>query len=113
MIMSEDKIKWQALGNDQYCLSGCLERDTVPAFWRRRSEWVPDSNKVLLDLGGLSRVDSAGMVMLLHLHQQLSSAGCDFTLLNVPEQLKTLLRLSHVQLIWVLVARRRSHARKH
>ncbi|WP_305406160.1 STAS domain-containing protein [Photobacterium leiognathi] len=97
MIMSKDKISWQALGNDQYCLSGCLERDTVPAFWLRRKEWMPDSNKVSLDLGGLSRVDSAGMVMLLHLHQQLSSAGCDFTLLNVPEQLKTLLRLSHVE----------------
>ena len=95
--MSKPKIAWQALGNSHYCLSGELERDTVPAFWRQRREWIPQDSKVTLDLSALARVDSAGMVMLLHLYQELSSAGCDLTLLNVPEQPKTLLRLSHVE----------------
>jgi len=95
--MNKAKITLQSLDNGDYCLSGVLERDTVPAFWRQRCEWMPQGSKVTLDLSGLSRVDSAGMVMLLHLSLHLINAGCDFTLLNVPEQLKTLLRLSHVE----------------
>lgn len=95
--MSKEKVAWLVLENGQYRLSGRLERDTVPEFWRQRREWMPQVSKVTLDLSALARVDSAGMVMLLHLYQELSSAGCDFTLLNVPDQLSTLLRLSHVE----------------
>ena len=95
--MSKPKIKWRAQENGYYCLSGALERDTVPAFWQQRHEWMPQDARVKLDLAALSRVDSAGMVMLLHVYQQLSSNGSELTLLNVPEQLVTLLRLSHVE----------------
>ncbi|MDX1303827.1 lipid asymmetry maintenance protein MlaB [Photobacterium sp.] len=95
--MSKPEISLQVLGNGHYRLSGELERDTVPDFWRQRHEWMPQDSKVTLDLSALARVDSAGMVMLIHVYQELSSTGCDVTLLNVPEQLITLLRLSHVE----------------
>lgn len=95
--MSKPKIEWQVQENGLYSLSGTLERDTVPAFWRQRHEWMPQEAKVQLDLRAVTRVDSAGMVMLLHIYQQLSSHGSELTLLNVPEQLMTLLRLSHVE----------------
>ncbi|ELR66355.1 Putative protein YrbB [Photobacterium marinum] len=95
--MSKPKIEWRVQKNGYYCLSGELERDTVPAFWQQRHEWMPQDAKVTLDLSALVRVDSAGMVMLLHVYQQLRSNGCELVLLNVPEQLKTLLRLSHVE----------------
>ena len=95
--MGRPKIEWQVRENGYYCLSGALERDTVPAFWRQRHEWMPQDARVKLDLSALARVDSAGMVMLLHVYQQLSRNGCELMLLNVPEQLITLLRLSHVE----------------
>lgn len=95
--MNEPKIEWRVQENGYYCLSGELERDTVPAFWQQRHEWMPQDARVKLDLSALSRVDSAGMVMLLHVYQQLSNNGSELTLLNVPEQLVTLLRLSRVE----------------
>ncbi|MEJ2763921.1 STAS domain-containing protein [Photobacterium sp. MCCC 1A19761] len=95
--MTKAKIEWQLQENGHYSLSGTLERDTVPAFWRQRHEWMPRDSQVQLDLRAVTRVDSAGMVMLLHIYQQLSSNGSELTLLNVPEQLVTLLRLSHVE----------------
>ncbi len=95
--MTKPKIEWLVQENGYYCLSGELERDTVPAFWQQRHEWMPQDARVKLDLSALARVDSAGMVMLLHVYQQLSSNGCELSLLNVPEQLITLLRLSHVE----------------
>ena len=95
--MTKAEIKWQARENGYYCLSGALDRDTVPSFWQQRREWMPQDSRVTLDLSRLSRVDSAGMVMLLHIYQQLSRNGSELSLLSVPEQLVTLLRLSHVE----------------
>ncbi|KLV06376.1 MULTISPECIES: lipid asymmetry maintenance protein MlaB [Photobacterium] len=95
--MSKPKIEWRVQENGYYCLSGALERDTVPAFWQRRQEWMPRDGSVTIDLKAVSRVDSAGMVMLLHVNQVLSQKGTELKLLNVPEQLMTLLRLSHVE----------------
>lgn len=95
--MTKPKIEWRVQEIGHYCLSGALERDTVPAFWQQRHEWMPRDPKVTLDLAALTRVDSAGMVMLLHVYQQISQHGAELKLLNVPEQLLTLLRLSHVE----------------
>ena len=95
--MTADKICWQVVAEGQYRLSGSLDRDTVPAFWRQRSEWMPHNKQLVLDLVDLSRVDSSGMVMLLHLCQHLEQAGSRVMLHNVPQQLKTLFRLSHIE----------------
>ncbi|OAN16547.1 anti-sigma B factor antagonist [Photobacterium jeanii] len=90
------EVKWQKRADGDYCLSGRLERDTVSAFWRQRAAWLPTESQVTLDLSAVERVDSAGMVMLLHLCQAVAHSGGHLTLHHVPEQLNTLLRLSHV-----------------
>lgn len=95
--MTKPNIEWRVQENGYYCLSGALERDTVPAFWQQRQTWMPKDAQVTLDLAALTRVDSAGMVMLLHVYQQLRQQGTALRFLNVPEQLLTLLRLSHVE----------------
>ncbi|KJG10502.1 anti-sigma B factor antagonist [Photobacterium kishitanii] len=95
--MAVDKICWQVIAEGQYHLSGVLDRDTVPDFWRQRHQWMPHNKRLTIDLADLSRVDSAGMVMLLHLCQQLEQAGSGVMLHNVPQQLKTLFRLSHIE----------------
>lgn len=96
-MMAADKICWQVVAEGQYRLSGSLDRDTVPAFWHQRSKWMPHDKQLILDLADLSRVDSAGMVMLLHLCQQLKQAGSSVMLQNIPDQLNTLFRLSHIE----------------
>ncbi|MEC6815665.1 STAS domain-containing protein [Photobacterium toruni] len=95
--MTADKICWQVIADGQYRLSGSLDRDTVPAFWHQRKQWMPHNQQLTLDLADLSRVDSAGMVMLLHLCQHLKQTGSCVILHNVPKQLKTLFRLSHIE----------------
>ncbi|WP_413505950.1 lipid asymmetry maintenance protein MlaB [Photobacterium phosphoreum] len=95
--MAVDKISWQMIAEGQYRLSGSLDRDTVPDFWRKKKQWMPHNKQLTLDLADLSRVDSAGMVMLLHLCQYLKQTGSSVILHNVPKQLKTLFRLSHIE----------------
>ncbi|OOF21400.1 anti-sigma B factor antagonist [Salinivibrio proteolyticus] len=84
-------------GGQHYHLSGRLDRDTVPAFWRQRSQWLPNDSALSLDLSGLSRVDSAGMAMLLHLDKALKEKGQAVRYSGMPEQLKLLLTLSNIE----------------
>ncbi|MDD1782235.1 STAS domain-containing protein [Enterovibrio sp. ZSDZ35] len=83
--------------NGHYCLSGELDRDTVPPFWIDRANWLPKGESVTLDLAALKRVDSAGMAMLLHLQQLLNENKQTLVLCNIPEQLRVLLQLSNVE----------------
>ncbi|KKD60056.1 anti-sigma B factor antagonist [Grimontia sp. AD028] len=94
--MSE-ALSLQQLTNGHYCLSGELDRDTVPAFWSRRADWLPSDKQVVLDLSSLKRVDSAGMAMLLHLQQELNDRQQTLMLSNTPSQLSVLLQLSNVE----------------
>ncbi|KKA45265.1 MULTISPECIES: lipid asymmetry maintenance protein MlaB [Salinivibrio] len=90
-------VSFTAGDGQQYHLSGRLDRDTVPDFWRQRDQWLPTDTALSLDLSALSRVDSAGMAMLLHLDKQLREKGQQVRYQGVPEQLKLLLSLSNVE----------------
>ncbi len=93
--MSEP-LAWRKDTNGHYCLSGELDRDTVPPFWSRLADWFPKESAVTLNLSEVKRVDSAGMAMLLHLHQQFKDNGQALTICHVPAQLTVLLQLSNV-----------------
>lgn len=92
-----DALSLQKRTNGDYCLSGELDRDTVPAFWSQRADWLPSDKRVLLDLSSLKRVDSAGMAMLLHLQQTLIENQQTLVLSGIPTQLRVLLQLSNVE----------------
>nr|WP_086938325.1 STAS domain-containing protein [Thaumasiovibrio occultus] len=77
--------------------SGQLDRDTVPQLWQMRTQWVSQVQQVVLDLAKVSRVDSAGMALMIHLVNEFKTAGVDVNARNVPEELVTLLRLSHAE----------------
>lgn len=47
--------------------------------------------KLLLDLGGVSYVDSAGLGQLVQIHTTASHGGAQFKLVNVTKRLKDLL----------------------
>jgi phospholipid transport system transporter-binding protein len=53
--MAVDKISWQMIAEGQYRLSGSLDRDTVPDFWRQKKQWMPHNKQLTLDLADLSR----------------------------------------------------------
>ncbi len=80
-----------------FYLNGELDRETVPLFWQQQQQQMPQQSTVVLDLSELTRVDSAGMAMLIHIAQNYQKAGGTLTIANPPQQLVTLLRLSHAE----------------
>ncbi|KGY11800.1 NTP-binding protein [Vibrio tubiashii] len=88
--------KWQQISDSQYSLKGDLNRDTVPALWPLLQSVEFHSQQTELSLKDLSRVDSAGMVMLIHLIEHAKKQNCHIMLSFVPEQLRTLFQLSNV-----------------
>ncbi|MCG9577142.1 lipid asymmetry maintenance protein MlaB [Vibrio tubiashii] len=88
--------KWQKNHDGQYSLTGDLNRDTVPKLWQSLQTLQLASERVEVSLEGLTRIDSAGMVMLIHLIENAKKQNCHIMLSFVPEQLRTLFQLSNV-----------------
>lgn len=59
--------QWQKLSSKEFQLLGDIDRDTVPAIWRILEKWQTTESSVEINLSHINRVDSAGMVMLIHL----------------------------------------------
>ncbi|PJC85906.1 NTP-binding protein [Vibrio sp. HA2012] len=91
--------QWQQKTPQLYCLNGDLSRDTVPELWGRLQSWQPEVNEVEVSLEQVKRIDSAGMVMLIHLIEHAKCSGCHIILSFVPEQLHTLFRLSNIEAV--------------
>ncbi|MZI92404.1 STAS domain-containing protein [Vibrio sp. CAIM 722] len=89
--------QWQIANAQQVLLSGDLDRDTVPELWRELSGWTPSSKQLDVSLESVSRIDSAGMVMLIHLIEHAKQKNCHIMLSSVPEQLRTLFQLSNIE----------------
>ena len=100
--MSDPVFLYQRTKGD-YCLSGELDRDTVPKFWANREKWFPQDSHISLDLSSLKRIDSAGMAMLLLLQEQLKLNQQSLIFNHVPLQLKMLLELSNVEHLFIQV----------
>ena len=90
---------WHITSEDRVALEGALDRETVPVLWREIRQWHPKSDQVQVDLAQIDRIDSAGMVMLLHLIEHAKKRNCHIMLGFVPDQLMTLMRLSNVESI--------------
>jgi|SRR6476469_6536489 len=56
--------------------------------WRRRGNELldthPDLTDLVIDMGGVSFLDSRGMAVLIHLHGKTAARGGKLTLLAVP-----------------------------
>ncbi|WP_223823778.1 STAS domain-containing protein [Candidatus Enterovibrio escicola] len=96
-----EPLVWRMVTNGYYCLSGRLDRGTVPVFWGYRADWLPADRVIILDLSDVKHVDSSGMSMLLHLWQQLRVNKQMLTLIHVPSKLNLLLRLSNVESLFM------------
>ncbi len=84
---------------DGYRISGELSRDTVPQLWSELQSWQPTQKELQVCLKNTTRVDSAGMVMLIHLIQHAKKYHCHIMLSSVPEPLRMLFQLSNVEAV--------------
>ncbi len=91
--------QWHRAADDQVTLSGTLDRLTVPALWSYIKQWTPESGGMELSLERVDRVDSAGMVLLIHLIEHAKKQNCHIMLSFVPEKLLMLVNLSNADAI--------------
>ncbi|WP_394249433.1 lipid asymmetry maintenance protein MlaB [Vibrio profundi] len=89
--------QWKQLSECEFSLIGDLDRDSVPALWKTLSCWKINQSQVEVELKSVKRIDSAGMVMLIHLIEHAKNQNCHIMLSFVPEQLRTLFQLSNIQ----------------
>lgn len=88
--------QWQPFENNRIELSGDLDRESVPSLWRFIQQWQPSESELTVSLEAVNRVDSAGMVLLIHLIEHAKNKNCHIMFDFVPAQLRTLFQLSNV-----------------
>lgn len=94
--MAQSHAQWN-LTTKNLKLSGALDRDSVPSLWAHALQWKPSQAEIECSLEDVVRVDSAGMVMLIHLIEHAKKQNCHIMLSFVPAQLRTLFQLSNVE----------------
>ncbi len=70
--MAQSHSQWH-LQADILKLTGALDRDSVPSLWAVAQQWRPSQTELECSLQEIERIDSAGMVMLIHLLEHAKS----------------------------------------
>jgi phospholipid transport system transporter-binding protein len=81
-------------GNGLYALNGELTFDTVPNLWRGGHGVFGEDPAVRLDLAGITRVDSAGIALLIELTRTVQRYGGKILLEHAPPQLMAIATVS-------------------
>ena len=85
------------LPEGQFLLSGELNRDTVMDSWSLRNQGFTQQKEILLDLAGVSHVDTAGLAWLVNLVADCQKLKVQLKLSNVPITLLKLAKISDVE----------------
>lgn len=90
-----ESCEWQSSDAGRVVLSGQLTRNTVPAIWSKRREWLANGNAALtFDMAGVEKVDSAGIAMLLQAKSALRTSAREMIIENASEQFEAMLKVS-------------------
>ncbi|MEG2830875.1 MAG: lipid asymmetry maintenance protein MlaB [Edwardsiella sp. (in: enterobacteria)] len=98
-MTARGELRWRRVDATLY-LQGALECDSLDALWQQRQTLLTDITCV--DISELSRVDSAGLALLLHV--QNLRPETPIPLRGVSERLRTLITLYNLQDIVVCTA---------
>ncbi len=77
-------------------ISGVLTRATITRNFDKKYRKLVSDKQVVIDLASISKVDTAGLAWLLMLVELAGKNSCDMTLINLPEDLLKLAKLSAV-----------------
>ncbi|AOW81647.1 lipid asymmetry maintenance protein MlaB [Vibrio mimicus] len=89
--------QWLVENERKFSLIGELDRETVPELWIFLKNWQPQVKQIEISLQQVVRIDSAGMVLLIHLIEHAKVRNCHIMLSFVPGQLRTLFQLSNIE----------------
>ncbi len=76
--------------------SGRLTYDCSERFRSQIKSLLAHTRHVHLDLADLHFIDSSGLGAVLSSYVSAKSAGCDLKLLNTSQQIKALLKMTHL-----------------
>jgi anti-sigma B factor antagonist len=75
---------------------GRLVTGSVEDLFQAVKLLLPQTKRVVVDLAGLTYVDSTGLGALVRLQLSARKAGCEFKLLHLGKQLRNLLKLANL-----------------
>lgn len=84
-------------GRGCFKVSGELILGTVPTIWETAQRLFVDVDDLVLDLGGVSRCDSAGAALVVDWATSHRLAGGTFKVSRLPEQMRAILRVSDLE----------------
>ncbi|MCL5499278.1 lipid asymmetry maintenance protein MlaB [Escherichia coli] len=84
------QLSWVREG-ERLILQGELDQDVLNPLWNARQDAMKGT--ILIDLRAVSRVDTAGVALLIHLIAQGKSQGHQVSLEGISENLQTLAAL--------------------
>lgn len=94
--MSE-KLRWEFV-NQRLKLQGVLDHSTVPAVWQQQQQWLSRIKECLyVDLTALSRIDSAGLALLLQIAENAQKGQLACQMIGMTDELLSLVDIYHLQ----------------
>jgi phospholipid transport system transporter-binding protein len=76
--------------------SGALTRATITRAFDKQYRQLVDNERMVLDLAKISQIDTAGLAWILLLIELAASKACHISLINIPDDLLKLAKLSAV-----------------
>jgi Predicted NTP binding protein (contains STAS domain) len=86
----QQQLSWSREG-ETLLLAGELDQDVLNPLWDARADTM--KGVTLIDLRGVSRVDTAGIALLVHLVETGKKQGAKVTLTGVSDNVLTLAQL--------------------
>ena len=75
---------------------GKLVAGVSDVLYAQVSQLIPGANRIVLDLTGVTHMDSMGLGTLVRLYVSAKSAGCALELKNVGKPIRHLLGVTHL-----------------
>jgi phospholipid transport system transporter-binding protein len=75
-------------------LSGVLSFATVPEVWAQARPLIEASPRLSVDLGGVTRADSAGLALLVECLRAARQRRKEIVFVNMPDQMLAVARVS-------------------
>lgn len=79
-----------------YCKGRFTYRDEAAAFSKKISELLPQTRQIVVELGGLEIIDSAGLGELVVVHMWIRASGCVLKLAGANARIQQLLELTNL-----------------
>jgi len=83
--------------------NGRLVTGVNTLLYRKVSELLPNSKRIVLDLSGLTFMDSTGLGTIVRLYVVARSSGCNLELVNLGGRIRELFRIANLMSVFTTI----------